>query len=442
MALLTNATITSSPDVPRPEVCPEIKGLSPAARACTVPARSDTADPKAACRPPAEIGPQTSSSARAASEGGICLFMQSTASQADRRETPMTETPRVRQRNRCQASIDDYFQDAIAIWERDRQGRSALDLWLYVVDHATRMVEAVRKERPVEVIDELADTAMWLFSFLAQCRNPVNEPDHTLRIDLEPSDLIWNKYPGTCPACFDFLVTEHLSQSSELLDGAKEKATGPLAAVRSEVAAWAQQYSGPATCQCLSRIALAEDRHRLFRHLATELEDLRLHFAQLLRASGHKPASISDIEAMFSHIFQNAYAVFPFEKVAFHLLEEVGEVSQAIKAHRYWRDEESWSQEAVRRGRLRLQEEVADVFSWLFATLLKIRSMYEDAQKYIDRLVVATPVERIAVAQSITFSEVVWSRYGRSMAGEMWEFLKCPRCEGRACACHPQSPGP
>lgn len=348
----------------------------------------------------------------------------------------MTDMPRVNQGNKRHASLDDYFQDAATIWEQDRSERTVLDLWLHPVDHAARVVEAVRKERPIEVIDELAATAMWLFTFLAKCRYPTHELDQLFRIDLDPSDLIWNKYPGMCPACFDFLVTEQLQLEGEAADRVEEVVMSRLPAIRANLVTWARQYSRPATCMCLTRIGFAEERHGLFGSATSELNGLRLEYARLLREAGHKPVSVSGIEEMFWQIFQNSYAVLPIERIAFHLLEEVGEATQALKGcYTFETEQGPWSSDMARPRVVKLEEELADVFSWLFATLLKIRLQYADAQKYIDRLVGGTAVGGIVVTGNITFSEVIWSSYGRSRSGEIWEVLKCPGCETRPCRC-------
>src|SRR5260370_9513569 len=91
--------------------------------------------------------------------------------------------PKVRSRNRHETSIDDYYDDFAWIWRRDLQDRrlGVFDLIQHVFDHASRVCAAIRLERPRNVIHDLADTRVWLTSFIAQCHNssnPIDSPFH------------------------------------------------------------------------------------------------------------------------------------------------------------------------------------------------------------------------------------------------------------------------
>src|SRR5260370_26701251 len=101
------------------------------------------------------------------------------------------------------ASLDDFYADFAEIWRRDAGDRSAFDLWLHIVDHASRVARAVRRQRPPEVIDDVADTTVWLMGFIAQCAQTSQNIEQLFGFTLLPSDIIWRKYPVTCPACVD-----------------------------------------------------------------------------------------------------------------------------------------------------------------------------------------------------------------------------------------------
>ncbi|PYS47910.1 MAG: hypothetical protein DMF68_14745, partial [Acidobacteria bacterium] len=65
---------------------------------------------------------------------------------------------------------------------------------------------------------------------------------------------------------------------------------------------------------------------------------------------------------MFMKIFQNSYSTFSLEKIAFFLLEEVGEVTEAIKDCYTYDDQiEPWSPRAAEGRNRKLQDEIADV---------------------------------------------------------------------------------
>jgi hypothetical protein len=79
------------------------------------------------------------------------------------------------------------------------------------------------------------------------------------------------------------------------------------------------------------------------------------------------------------------------------------------------------------------QEEIADVFSWMFATQLKITSVYyRDAREYLESVV----GEDVLKVPDLSFVDVIWSKYGRAKQGGLWDQLKCPGCDDAPCACN------
>src|ERR1051326_4048866 len=160
--------------------------------------------------------------------------------------------------SRYSASIDDYFSDALWIWHRDAKERTVFDLWLHVVDHCSRLVEAVRKERPKEVIDDLANTFMWLLSFIAQTHQSKNSLDSHFRLEILPSDIIWNKYPARCPACFDYYMAQQIGAKSaedakHILDESRDALRNNIIKSIAET-----RTATPIVCECLSHIGFAE----------------------------------------------------------------------------------------------------------------------------------------------------------------------------------------
>lgn len=345
-----------------------------------------------------------------------------------------TYQPVVRYSTRHTASIDDYKSDFAQIWARDLTERSVFDLWLHVVDHASRVGRAIRLDNPTGVIDDLADTAVWLMSFVAQCRRSNNPVDLHFAFTGTTSDLIWNKFPGQCASCFDDEIAA-LAAS----EGIAEYPEGPWD-LHEAISTWLTEkvstYSVPGRCNCLARADRYVARRDFDRTLRTRLDKARHHYADQLQQAGHKPTNIVEFENMFGRIFGSQQRVLSLQTIAFHLLEEVGDATQAFKdCYTFDANREAFNDELRDHRRQRLQEEVADIFSWMFAMTLKVKALYRDsATEYATTLVPRSqgPYRR---EDSFRFSDVIWSKYGTARDGGHWEALKCPGCEVAPCTC-------
>ncbi len=344
--------------------------------------------------------------------------------------------PRVRHSTRYSVSIDDYQADFASIWHRDLSERSAFDQWLHVIDHASRVGRAIRIDNVAGVIDDLADTAAWLMSFIEQCRSSQNPLDVHFRFTSLTSDLIWNKFPGQCASCFDDDLLRYTNNDTVELDrGEPENSWEDHTGVEDWLVRRAEAFERPLPCSCLARAATARARRDFPPRLRVQLDNVRVRYADSLRAAGKKPATMLELEALFETVFRNQQRVLPLQTIAFHLLEEVGDATQALKdcytfdAHR-----EKYSEEQLAYRKRRLQEEVADVFSWMFAMELKVRSLYHDnAIEYAQTLLPRG--QRGKEKAPLRFSDVIWSKYGTTRDGGLWESLKCTGCESAPCAC-------
>jgi len=341
--------------------------------------------------------------------------------------------------NRYTASIDDYISDALWIWHRDAKERTVFDLWLHVVDHCSRLVEAVRKERPKEVIDDLANTFMWFLSFIAQTHQSENDLDIHFLLRIMPSDIIWNKYPARCPACFDFYMAQELGaknpeEAKSILDQKRDSLHGQI----TEAAKQAEPTTA-IVCECLSHIGFAEERHKIYKSINKQLDEFRLIYADETRKLNKKVVGIKALEDMFENIFHNSYEVFSIQNIAFHLLEEVGEVTQSIKdLYTYDKVREPFS-EASREHRLRkFEEELADVFSWIFALMLKIRRVYyRDAQEYFKTLIPKDSPLKLDFdfTERLHLADIIWAKYGTDRDGRSRTTLFCTGCYTAPCSC-------
>jgi hypothetical protein len=88
-----------------------------------------------------------------------------------------------------------------------------------------------------------------------------------------------------------------------------------------------------------------------------------------------------------------------------------------------------------RRKRLFL-DELADVFSWLFAVTLKIGSLFgRHAEEYRASVRNARSGEAEAAAVTLSFADIIWAKYGTTSDGANWVTLICPGCESAPCSC-------
>jgi NTP pyrophosphatase (non-canonical NTP hydrolase) len=331
------------------------------------------------------------------------------------------------------ASLDDYHFDFSEIWARDLLERSVLDLWLHVVDHASRIARAIRRQEPSAVTDDIADTTVWLMSFIAQCQKTSSaSPESCFRFTETPLEIIWQKYPAICPGCFDHWIISLL----ELTDGEVPfaKLEFKLNDIGKAIDERASLARHPEPCTCVTRLVT----HRLEREIATglrtELDDLRHRYARAATSSGQFIQTTLQLEEMFNGLYENVHHILTLETIAFHLLEEVGEASEAIKdMYTFDTSREPYSLELQISRKDRLLEEIADVFSWIITMALKIRSTYvRHAEEYRNSVIPSTSRNRFP---GLDFAQIIWAKYGMTRSGANWDRLKCPGCQSAPCSC-------
>jgi NTP pyrophosphatase (non-canonical NTP hydrolase) len=342
--------------------------------------------------------------------------------------------PRVTLDNYLHASIDDFHEDFAAIWARDLGDRSAFDLWLHVVDHASRIARAVRRQRPPEVVDDLADTAVWLLSFIAYCQATQRETDRYFRFDESPSDIIWNKYPAICPACFDTWILSLLDLKPK--EPSQKKLEFKRQEIEDEFDRRAAEFEGPSPCSCLVRLVTHSKEREMISGLRPELDDLRISYAVRLKDAGKNIHTMSGLEAMFRSIYANVHHVTSLETSAFHLLEEVGEATQALKdCYTYDDSREPFSPELHAVRKRLLLDELGDTLSWLFAITIKIQTTYGGLADEYRTSISKSIGHRMSEDKAISFADIVWAKYGMTKRGGNWDRLKCPGCQNAPCAC-------
>jgi len=310
--------------------------------------------------------------------------------------------------NYASCSIDDYVSDAALIWTKDIR-RPLSDMWYIVVSHAANLGEALRREEYADAGHEVGRIAVWLVSFVARLHAPEKESfDHIFQTSTPLSRIIWNKYPNCCPVCYSEQIVIPKLRGEEVED-----------------------FGGKLTaCNCVLRQEDIETRS--LRYKPKVREQIRLQRRQY--AEKHQPKSpesfsFDSLESMFFEVFQAAITVESPEQIGLHLLEEVGEVCTALTAIYTYKSEEEATPELYRARILELENEIADVISWLFAVSSKLRLIYEKFDRTPQRLYPDSKVLWKPVASDLFVSKRIWAEYGNT------GIFSCRVCKQIVCNC-------
>lgn len=263
------------------------------------------------------------------------------------------------------ASLDDWQAAFHSLYGHIDDRRSFDSVWRHAMVNASKFSSDIRKNNFGLAFTHLAHILCWTLSFAEHCRRSKefgqNGPFST---DLKLSDIVWEKYPGRCPYCD----------------------TNP--------------------CSCPSP-GMAEAEGAL---LTIPAGDPRA-----------RPKTLDAWGVMFDSIYGNTHAVIPLEALAFHLVEETGEVTSQII-----RITEIVNGSSPEEKKKELQREVADVFSWICSVVSKInRTYFYPAARHFEKEQ-NVPEGSIPVA---TLSKILWDEYGSF--GE----LLCSTCRTNPCSC-------
>lgn len=290
-----------------------------------------------------------------------------------------------------QMQLDDYVGVVPQIYSAHDAERSIWDVWCHTLHHTAAVAEAIRKGAPAdELFKEIADFALWLLTTvdkltgrIGTLKNSNETPVETIiRIQSSCSDLVWHKYPHMCPLCYSRRTKGDRNRESS------------------------EDFRAP--CDCLTQVDGLDDeaRRRAIIALRSFSEDNR----------SKKPQSIDEWQKMFGQIFGANLRRLSLTDIALHLMEELGEASDAmIRMYSY--TDKKWLAEEARWRQLRLEAQLADVFSWLFALVEKINSTAERAAS--------------KAPEPILLSQIIWRRYG---SDDLRSFF-CPHCGKPVCSC-------
>lgn len=317
----------------------------------------------------------------------------------------------VNHRNRKSVSIDKYVNDFHSIYGNylapdGEKARSVVDIWLHVVDHASRVGEEVRKLAYDEALDQLAEVAVWVMNFVAKCRQlKPDGVDGIFHFDVKLSDIMWKKYPGVCQYCLSRDAAGTNKNSCQCLVTPKELKERALRLSNTKEDIEAKKKAKKKRINERRRIACDTKRR--------------------------KPQSIEEWEEMFRKIYQCNIFHSSIETTAFHLLEEVGEVARALTDMYTWEKKSQVKRGKVQEKLEELQEELADTMSWTFTLILKLQEEFQEVEHG------ATKFKRFARRPQlkISLADAIWRRYGIAKNGR-WQ-LRCWRkkCKHAPCKC-------
>jgi len=297
-----------------------------------------------------------------------------------------------------QIPLDEYVDAVASIYSTHDGKRSIWDVWCHTLHHAAAIAEQIRRHGPNEKLHtEIADFSLWLFTAILKLKGKFGQSEgraetpqeSVIRIQSSCADLIWHKYPKLCPTCFANETVAH------------EK-PGHLN-----------------ICECPAQRAENEnDDTRRKRTTAVR------HYSEGVR--NKKPSGVDEWQEMFGAIFAKNLATLSPSDIALHIMEELGEASDAM-VRMYTYSERNFIDEEPNWRQSDLEGELADVFSWLFALVNKLDTAKAGIQK--DRDQDSRPAA--VSTESVRLSGIIWDRYGSDSSNSFC----CRKCKGIVCNC-------
>jgi NTP pyrophosphatase (non-canonical NTP hydrolase) len=262
---------------------------------------------------------------------------------------------------------------------------------------------------------------MWLFTFVGKVRGAFGQrkpgerspEEAAFRVRFAFYDIVWSKYPLLCPVCFQ--------RNGNRPRGNPE--------------------NGAEACHCLlhpvedrSIAETAEQKVQLREAKELTRRELQAHAASL---RDRKVAGMDELQRMFAQIFKANIEHLSLSDIAFHLLEEVGEVSDALLRLYTYRvgtvDQPGGVEDIpvaeIERSVGNLEDELADVASWMFTLVIKLDKMKETVRGYLAWLFGTDLAD--CLSQEILLSQIIWKAYGSDREDQLW----CEACGRLKCKC-------
>lgn len=237
-------------------------------------------------------------------------------------------------------SVDDYLEATFEDWAYALQGiygyrnslRSPSEMWLRAVSDASKVGEAVRKTDAFEAMLYITHTFGWIITTCTKLLEteyrelPALQKSNGLPQE-SLTDIIVSKYPGICPYC------------------------------------------GKDICHCPSI------RRTVERETKSERRERLNKVKALATETGALPLRVADVAAMFEDIYGQVHYSVSLGDIAFHFLEEIGEVASCITR---LEDGSKRHADSVSLS-VQLSEEIADVVGWGFAVMGKLSNLAKES---------------------------------------------------------------
>ena len=278
------------------------------------------------------------------------------------------------------SGLDGWVTEFYEIYKNKDRKRSVSDMWLHLVENASKVAEALRRNDLGMASSELAHVFAWLCSFVAKCQDKdleANNIDKIYLLDEPFSDTVYKLFQNLwCKVC----------------------------------------RASP--CRC------ALDRVRYETKIRSKIQIGKRLASSIPPDERHKiPPTLDKWIEMFEDIYENSDYGYPIDYICFHFLEEVGEVCRAILALSRFAEKTEDELTGPELNELEglknnYKEELVDVFAWVASLVMKLQFLYK----------VITGEEG-----KFRLSGIVWKEY-KSPKGN---FLYCPKpyCENRPCIC-------
>jgi NTP pyrophosphatase (non-canonical NTP hydrolase) len=298
-----------------------------------------------------------------------------------------------------QMSLDEFVNVVAGIYSLHDSHRSIWDVWCHTLHHAAGIAQQARREAPPKLYKEIAHFSLWLFTTVLKLTGEfgvVKDASETaqtslIRIRSKCSDLLWQKYPKLCPSC----AMEKIADGNAL-----------------------DRFGQLFSCECQTHKSKIEsDEMRRIR-----LDEVREYSGRIIR---EKPDRIDEWQKMFGNLFAKNLSALSLTDIAFHLLEELGETSDAmIRMYSYTEDD--FQVGGPNRRQINLESQLADVFSWLFAFVEKLDFSPEDLEKGRQQEYSAKRDRGL-----IFLSRIIWDSYG----SDVLHAFHCAKCKKARCSC-------
>jgi len=154
-----------------------------------------------------------------------------------------------------------------------------------------------------------------------------------------------------------------------------------------------------------------------------------------------KPRSLNELQKNLKIIFDPNISALTLHEITFHLLEEVGEVAEALSLLHQQPHEGITPRHFKNEREIRLLnvcEELADVFAWIISLLEKTNLMLKCALDYVDVSWHSKPSSdfiKDLLQPTSNIVDLVWHTYTKA---DKHEHMVCEECEQSPCnAEHP-----